>query len=57
MMLSIAGLIHRGIVFGSLGFGVYGTVVITQNLMVKRRRLLDAQAAEKAAAQAAEMPS
>ncbi|KAL1409606.1 hypothetical protein Q8F55_003601 [Vanrija albida] len=53
MAFSVGNLIHRAIVFGSLGFGIYGTVVIGQNVMVKRDQIKLAMAQQRAEAEAA----
>ncbi|WOO79619.1 uncharacterized protein LOC62_02G003149 [Vanrija pseudolonga] len=53
MAFSVGNLIHRTIVFGSLAFGIYGTVVIGQNVMVKRDQIKLAMAQQRAEAQAA----
>lgn len=61
MGLSVADLIHRSIVFGAIGFGVrrgvnsgsadgqqvYGSVVIGQNYVVKKRRLQEYEAQQR----------
>ncbi|EJT47605.1 hypothetical protein A1Q1_03500 [Trichosporon asahii var. asahii CBS 2479] len=46
--LSVADIIHRTIVFGAIGFGVYGSVVIGQNYIVKKRRKEEYEAQQKA---------
>ncbi|RSH84293.1 uncharacterized protein EHS24_005808 [Apiotrichum porosum] len=48
MSFSVGNLIHRTMVFGCIGFGVYGTVVITQNLIVKSQRLKEFEAEQAA---------
>ncbi|CAK9783492.1 hypothetical protein CC85DRAFT_329635 [Cutaneotrichosporon oleaginosum] len=50
-MASIGNFLHRTVVFGCMGFGVYGLVVIGQNFYVKRQRLREFDESSKTPAE------